>query len=140
MTNVEAFKKLAAAVKNDGTTPDKIKGNTIAQVVSYIADIWNGGSGGELIDLTVTSAAGTTNNATVATVSPALTSGNTYAYKITPSDAEAPAYLEVIEGATPWDGTSEIVGEDGHRLNIYELNADGECVGYGVATMHVLIE
>lgn len=39
MTTVDALKALAAAYKGDGTTPDKISGETIPEVIAELTKI-----------------------------------------------------------------------------------------------------
>lgn len=138
MTNVEALKKLAAAKKGGNTTPSDIPGDTIAQVISYIADIIAGSTGGTLTALTVTSTAGTEEGKTAVSVSPALTSGNSYAYKTSAATIDEPVYGETITGATTWNGTDEITATNGNNIVVYEINTNGKCVGYGTATVHTL--
>ena len=137
MTNVEVLKNLAVAYKGSGTVDD-IPGNTCAEVINYIATLVSG-EVGELGELTVTLVEGTESGFTKITVTPELASGNSYAYKISPSDIEAPNYLDTISDSTVWDGTSEIEAEDGHEIGIYELDSNGRVVKFGMTTIHTLI-
>lgn len=128
MTNVAALKKLAAALV--GTiTADEVPGETTAEVIEYIAKV----EAGEILaDLTVSSVAGSTTGTTAITVSPTLTSGNSYVYQTNPSKLAKPEYLETAsEDWTEWDGSSDITAEDGHYIGIYEINSDSQVLKFG---------
>lgn len=127
MTNIEALKRLAAAIIGDGTIVDDIPGETIAEVISYIAAF----KAGEFLEaLTLTSTAGTTVGKTTIKVSPTLTGGNSYLYKTNAGKIQKPDYKEVING-TSWNGTSEITVDDGHYIAIYEVNSNNEVLKFG---------
>ena len=129
MTNLSALKKLAAAIVG-GITPDDVPGDTIAEVIDYLAKF----EAGEILGtLTVTSAAGTSVGKTKLTVAPSLTSGNSYVYKTSPSTIAAPEYLDDATGLTAWNGTSEIEAEDGHFIGIYEVNSSKQILKFGQA-------
>lgn len=134
MTTVEALKKLTSVIVS-GTTAADIPGETIPEVINYLANNYPGG--GEIEELTVTSVAGSMFGATKITVSPTLTSGNSYVYKTNPSTIDAPVYHEIISGGTTWNGTDEIEADDGHHIGIYELNSNGQCVKFGDAIIHI---
>ena len=88
----------------------------------------------ELEALTVQSAAGSTVGATKLTVSPELTSGNSYKYKV--SDEEL-----TVEGGQnvrvwkSWDGTSDIVAENGKYITLVECDKNYEALKAGSATV-----
>lgn len=88
----------------------------------------------ELEALTVQSAAGSTVGATKLTVSPELTSGNSYKYKV--SDEEL-----AVEGGQnvrvwkSWDGTSDIVAENGKYITVVECDKNYEALKAGSATV-----
>lgn len=85
--------------------------------------------------LTVTSAAGTTTGKTAITVSPTLTSGNSYKYKVA-ANPTLPTYDQLISGGyTNWDGTSEITAATDSKIVIVEVNANGHAVKAGEATV-----
>ena len=85
--------------------------------------------------LTVTSAAGTKSGDTKITVSPALTSGNEYRYRIADAE-ELPVYNETcITGWQEWDGTSDITAETGKTIIIAEVNASLCCKKAGSAAI-----
>lgn len=127
MTNVAALKRLAAAIVGGGITADDVPGDTNAEVIDYIAKY----EAGEYVAaLTVTSVAGTTTGTTKVTVTPALTSGNSYVYQTNPSQITSPDYLETVD-YTEWNGTADITAEDGHYIGIYEVNSDSQVVGFG---------
>lgn len=85
--------------------------------------------------LTVTSEAGTASGATKITVSPTLTSGNSYKYKVA-SNPTMPVYDQLIsQGYTTWDGSADITAETGQKIVIAEINADGHARKAGMATV-----
>lgn len=135
MTTVEALKNLAVAIGSAGSV-EEINGNTIPEVIQYIADNYSGESG-SVGTLTVTSVAGSASGKTAITVSPTLASGHSYVYKTNAGEIAAPNYLETPTGTTVWNGSSEISGEDGHYIGIYELNSDGKVVKFGETVMNV---
>jgi hypothetical protein len=134
MTTVEALKKLTSVIVG-GTTAADIPGETIPEIIDYLANNYPGG--GAIEALTVTSVAGSTIGATKVTVNPTLTAGNSYVYKTNPSTIDAPTYHETITGGTAWNGTDEIEADDGHHIGIYELNSNGQCVKFGDAIIHI---
>lgn len=135
MTTVEALKNLAVAI-GAAETVEEINGTTIPEIIQHIADNYSGESG-SLGTLTVTSVAGSSSGKTAITVVPTLVSGHSYAYKTNASAITAPNYLDTPTGTTAWDGSSEISGEDGHHIGIYELNSDGKVVKFGDTVMNV---
>lgn len=127
MTNLSALKKLTAAIVG-GIAPEEVPGDTIADVIDYLAKF----KAGEILGaLTVTSAAGTEVGKTKITVTPKLTSGNSYVYKTSPSTIAAPEYLDDASALTAWDGSSELTVEDGHYIAIYEINASKQILNFG---------
>ena len=129
MTNLSALKKLAAAIVG-GITPDDVPGDTIAEVIDYLAKF----EAGEILgDLTVTSAAGTEIGKTKLTVTPSKATGNSYVYATSPSTIATPEYLDDASTLTTWDGTSEIEAEDGHYIAIYEVDASKQILKFGQA-------
>ena len=87
--------------------------------------------------LTLTSAAGTTSGKTVVTVTPSLTSGNSYVYKTAPS-LVLPDLNEEIDselGYTTWDGLAEITATTGNKIMIVEITADSLAVKAGISTV-----
>lgn len=129
MTTLNALKELAAVIVGGGKTAADIPGTIVPDVIEYIAK--NYPRDGTLIELTIASVAGSAIGTTKITVSPALTSGNSYAYKSSPSAIDAPEYYEIPTGLTTWDGKSDIEIEDSHHIGLYELNPDGRVVGFG---------
>lgn len=85
--------------------------------------------------LTVTSAAGTTTGKTAITVSQALTSGNSYKYKVA-ANPTMPVFDQLIsQGYTAWNGTDEITAATGTKIVIVEVNTNGHAVKAGEATV-----
>ena len=87
--------------------------------------------------LTVSSAAGSTTGKTALTVTPTLTSGNSYMYK-TAATVTLPAYNDVCNttaGYTAWDGTSEITATTGNQIAVVEVDSSYKAVKAGSATI-----
>jgi hypothetical protein len=84
--------------------------------------------------LSVTSAAGTTSGKTAVTVSPALTSGNSYKYYAAAS-ITLPSMNSTVSAYTAWDGTSEITATTGNDIAIVEVDSTGEVKKAGKATV-----
>lgn len=88
-----------------------------------------------LDNLTVTSAAGsTTSGKTKLTVSPALTSGNSYKYKVA-DNAVLPAAGQSVKGWTAWNGTDEITAATGKEICVVECDSTYRALKAGVATV-----
>lgn len=133
MTIVDSLKKLGAAIIGGGLTPDHVPGRTAAEVIDYIARVK---AGEQLGELKVSSAAGSTNGMTKITVTPTKTEGNSYVYKTNIRAIDTPEYFQEIDSSyTSWDGKSDIAGEDGHRIGIYEINSDNCVVKFGQAVI-----
>lgn len=133
MTNLSALKKLTAAIVGS-ITPDEVPGDTIADVINYLAKF----EAGEILGvLTVTSAAGTSVGKTKLTVTPSKATGNSYVYATSPNTIAAPEYLDDATGLTAWNGTSEIEAEDGHFIGIYEVNSSKQILKFGQAKIKI---
>jgi hypothetical protein len=84
--------------------------------------------------LTVISLAGISAGNTVITVSPALTSGNSYKYKT----AETVAFPELDDSTADyaaWDGVSEITATTGNEILIVEVDSTGAVKKAGKASV-----
>lgn len=136
MTNVEALKKLAAAIMNNELTEDDIPGKTTADIIEFIAKVK---AGEYLMPLTVSSVAGSTEGTTKITVTPTIGEGNSYAYTTSSNVIPEPEYMDDGSDYTAWDGKSDIEVEDGHRIGVYELNDSGQIIKFGqtVATANL---
>ena len=88
-----------------------------------------------LKELTVESAAGTAAGDTALTVTGyTLKSGESWAYKV--GDAAATVLPgEVVSGWTAWDGDDDITAATGKKLALVALNAAGQAIAYGSATV-----
>jgi hypothetical protein len=85
--------------------------------------------------LTVTSVEGTTSGTTAISVSPTLTSGNSYKYKVA-ANPTMPVFDQLIsQGYTAWDGSADITAATGSKIVIVEVNANGHAVKAGMATV-----
>lgn len=88
-----------------------------------------------LDNLTVTSAASsTTSGKSKLTVSPALTSGNSYKYKVA-DNAVLPAAGQSVKGWTAWNGTDEITAATGKEICVVECDSAYRALKAGVATV-----
>lgn len=88
-----------------------------------------------LDNLTVTSAASsTTSGKTKLTVSPALTSGNSYKYKVA-DNAVLPAAGQSVKGWTAWNGTDEITAATGKEICVVECDSAYRALKAGVGTV-----
>lgn len=88
-----------------------------------------------LDNLTVTSAASsTTSGKTKLTISPALTSGNSYKYKVA-DNAVLPAAGQSVKGWTAWNGTDEITAATGKEICVVECDSVYRALKAGVATV-----
>lgn len=88
----------------------------------------------ELGALTVQSAAGTAEGATKLTVTPALTSGNSYKYKVSDEETTVEAGQNVRVWKS-WDGKSDIVAESGKHIIVAECDKNYEVLKAGSATV-----
>ena len=88
-----------------------------------------------LTALTIVSAAGTAVGDTALTVTGyTLKSGESWAYKV--GDAAATVLPgEVVSGFTAWDGEDDITAATGKKLALVALNAAGQAIAYGSATV-----
>ncbi len=88
----------------------------------------------ELAELTVTSVGGTEAGDTKITVTPAITEGNKYKYKI--ADAEiSVTYDQNVQLWTLWDGSSDITAESGKVITLVECTSEYKARGAGHATV-----
>lgn len=88
----------------------------------------------ELGALTVQSVAGTAVGATKLTVTPALTSGNSYKYKVSDEETTVEAGQNVRVWKS-WDGKSDIVAESGKHIIVAECDKNYEVLKAGSATV-----
>ena len=88
----------------------------------------------ELGTLTVQSAAGTAVGATKLTVTPALTSGNSYKYKVSDEETTVEAGQNVRVWKS-WDGKADIVAESGKHIIVAECDKNYEVLKAGSATV-----
>lgn len=83
-----------------------------------------------LITLTITSELGTEDGDTAISVTPELTSGNTYVYKTGLTVAD-PTYDQDLSTWTAWDGVSDITAPIDHEIIVAEINDSSDCRGFG---------
>ena len=85
--------------------------------------------------LNVTSEEGTSTGKTKITVTPALTSGNSYKYKAA-ANPTMPRYDAVCtSGYTAWNGTDEITATTGQKIVIVEVDSANKAKKAGIATI-----
>lgn len=96
------------------------------------------GSGGnpssELVELAITSAAGTSTGDTKIMVAPSLTSGNSYKYKIGDAAQNVTAN-KVVQTWTAWDGSADITAATGKVITVVECDSSYRAVKAGSATV-----
>lgn len=86
-------------------------------------------------ELTVTSIAGTSVGDTAITVTPVLTSGNSYRYKVA-ANPTLPEYGQVCSsGYSTWDGSADITAATGQKVLIIEVDAENKAQAAGIATV-----
>lgn len=88
-----------------------------------------------LATLALTSVAGATTGKTAITVLPALTEGNTYAYKVAANFTSLPQYGSTPVAYTAWNGTDDITAATDQKIVVVELAADGTVAKAGMATV-----
>lgn len=87
--------------------------------------------------LIVTSVSGTTTGTTAITVTPTLTSGNSYVYKVD-TTLDLPALNSICNttaGFTTWNGTADITVATNKKIVIVEIDADSKAINAGIATV-----
>lgn len=89
----------------------------------------------ELGALTVQSAAGTATGDTKLTVTPALTTGNSYKYKVGDAAVNVEFDKKYSTGWTAWDGTSDITAATGKVITVIEVTNANEARKAGNATV-----
>ena len=99
----------------------------------YTAEITK--TGQTITQLTVTSADGTEEGDTKLTVAGTRLAGTSLVYKIEESSITAPTLDDVLEGWTPWDGTSDITATHGHKIGVAEVLSNGMVKSFGQATV-----
>ena len=145
MTTTEAMKHLICYIKNDGTTVDEIAQTNAADLweqigIAFNARFNNGSESGstseigELGGLTLVSSRGETVGTTTIQVTGA--SGTSFKYAVD----GAPEYHENLSTWADWDGTSDIVVEDGAHICVAEVDANGLAVKAGYVTANVNLD
>lgn len=126
-----------------GPTYDNLSAETVAVsgvglFAEYLGGIVvctiNGASDTGIDNLTVTSAAGTETGDTKITVSPNLTPGNSYKYKVA-DNVTIPAYGQSVKNWTAWDGAADITAASGKEICVVECDAAYRAVKAGVAVV-----
>ena len=90
--------------------------------------------------LSVTSEAGSTTGKTKLTVTPTITSGNSYVYKagVSVSVPTVNSVCSTVTGYTPWNGTDDITVDTGDAVVIVEVDSEGRAKKAG--TVKAVVE
>lgn len=120
---------------NLNTVGDPIEGtfNTTTKIFKegeYTPDITP-----TLEELTITSVEGTNTGETHITVSPALTSGNSYKYKTGVSITLPTLDKVCTTGYTDWNGTDDILATTDNKIIIVEIDSDNKAKKAGITTV-----
>lgn len=84
-------------------------------------------------ELTIASVEGSATGKTAITVTPALTSGNSYKYKVA-ANPTTPEYNAVCSsGYTAWNGTDEITATAGQKIVVVEVDSNNKAKKAGIA-------
>ena len=92
---------------------------------------------GTVGSLAVTSIAGALTGATKLTVTPTLTSGNTYMYK-TAASITLPGLNDICNAGTgygTWNGTVDITATTGNKISVIEVDSTFRAINGGIATV-----
>lgn len=120
---------LTAAPLSNGN----IKARTTVNTPDANYSAWYIGVWQPLGKLTVTSAAGSSSGTTKLTVSPALTSGNSYKTK-TGAGVTLPAYGAVAGSDwEDWDGSEDVTATNGQQIAVVEVDAEDKARAGGLA-------
>lgn len=109
---------------------DKDMARKIVAVSSNTTDTTTG----TLEELTVTSIAGAASGDTAISVSPTLTSGNSYKYKVGDA-AQSVTCGKSVQTWIAWDGTSDITAETGKIITLVECDSSYKAVKAGSVTV-----
>lgn len=91
----------------------------------------------KLGEISITSAAGVNSGDTKITVTPSISSGNSYKYKVA-ANPTLPVYDQVCSsGYTNWDGVADITATTGQKIVVVEVDADNKARAAGIATVTV---
>ncbi len=122
----------SAKIKNLSTVMPTDK--DMARRVFAVSSDASGEAAGTLEDLTVTSAEGSATGDTRITVSPALTSGNSYRYKVGDA-AQSVIYGKNVQTWSVWDGTSDLTAETGKVITVVECDSAYKAIKAGSTTV-----
>lgn len=119
---------LTAAPLSNGNIKARTTVNTPdANYGAWYNEVWQ-----PLGELTVTSAAGSSSGTTKLTVSPALTSGNSYKTK-TGAGVTLPAYGAVVGSDwEDWDGSEDVTATNGQQIAVVEVDAEDKARAGGL--------
>lgn len=131
---VKDFKSKDGEMQGSGSFLGKgdLKEGTFNTTTREFVEDWTEPTLGTLV---VTSIAGTVTGDTKITVTPTLTSGNSYVYK-TGTTVTLPTYNEILTtGYTVWNGTADITATTGNQILVVEIDSTSKAKKAGIATV-----
>lgn len=139
MTKVEALKRLFCAVVKYDATPEQIGGNDVSEVIKNFILYYNGDVG-EFVPLSVKSvpggSLGSTSISSDVNVDNLLPNASAILIYKTGNKLKLPDYLDKPDDSWKmWDGTSELVIDDGLQICVALLGAEG-VLRAGITTVH----
>lgn len=133
-TNVQALKRLWAAIKGDGAKAEDLNVSTTAEAINAITAAYKGEDPepSELGTLTLKSTAGT--SAGMTKIEASGGSGGSLVYKLNTNTL--PAYGDDLTAWTAWNGTDEIAADDGSYMAVCEIDSNNKAVAGGVTMVY----
>lgn len=125
-----SLKITAAPLPNGMVKSKSVPTTTSATYANWYSKVWQ-----PLLELEVTSQAGTEPGTTALAVIPDLAEGNSYKTKIGAAVTLPPYGATLTEDWTDWDGKSPITAENGQQIAVVEVNSDNVALAGGVATV-----
>lgn len=140
MTKVEALKRLLCAIVKYDATPEQIDGNDVAEVIKNFILYYNGDVG-EFVPLSLKSvpggSLGSTSISSDVNVDNLLPNGNALLVYKTGSKLKLPDYHDKPDDSwKTWDGTSELVIDDGLQICVALISGSGQVIRAGITTVH----
>ena len=130
-TNVQALKRLWAAIKGSGAKAADLNASTTVEVIDAITKIYDPNAG-ELAALTLKSTAGT--SAGMTKIEASGGSGGSLVYKLNTNTL--PEYGDDLTAWTAWNGTDEIAADDGSYIAVCEIDSNSKAIAGGVTMVY----
>lgn len=137
MTTTDAMKQFLCYVRNDGSTIADVPQTNVADIWEQIGLAFNtrfNGASSTISGLLVTSLPGTAVGTTTITVAGASSSNSNFRYSF--GNADLPLYGANLSDWAMWDGTSDIIAEDGARLIIAEVDSSNLAIAAGLVIVN----